>query len=308
MKTRSSISLLLLTLAASATAFAANGTFNRTLTVSGPPTVSIATGSGYLHITAGSASEVRIQAKVSTENGWSFGLHGSENERVQQILSNPPIVQNGNAITIGATNGNSSDLLRNIQIDYDVTLPAATTLKALTGSGDIQIAHINSVVYVQTGSGDIQLNDIGPAPHVGTGSGSIRAEGVHGAASLETGSGDIELQQQAPGDVKAQTGSGSLRLHGVNGALRAGTGSGDVEIDGNPTSDWRLSTGSGTVRVGLNPSAHYTVNASTSSGDIHVGQHITLQESLDKQHIVGTVNGGGPTLRITTSSGDIDLR
>ena len=57
----------------------------------------------------------------------------------------------------------------------------------------------------------------------------------------------------------------------------------------------------------MNPAAHFTVNASTDSGAVRVAQSISLENSLDRQHIVGTVNGGGPTLRLTTSSGDISI-
>ena len=167
---------------------------------------------------------------------------------------------------------------------------------------------MNSLVAAETGSGDIRLNNVGPTPHVTTGSGSIRAQGVHGAAFLETGSGDIEFNQQAAGDVKAETGSGSIRLHGVNGAVRAGTGSGDLEIDGNPASDWKLESGSGSVHLSLGSQAHYTLNASTSSGGINVSAPINRQNGADKEHIVGTVNGGGPTVKIATGSGDITVK
>ena len=33
-----------------------------------------------------------------------------------------------------------------------------------------------------------------------------------------------------------------------------------------------------------------------------------MQASLNKQHIVGAVRGGGPTVRISTSSGDITVK
>jgi hypothetical protein len=287
------------------TAFAAEGTFSRSLSVSGAPTITIATGSGYIHVSTGPQGEVRINARVKTEHSWFGG--GSDADRVRQITDNPPIVQNGNAITVGSSNGDSSRF-RNISIDYDVVLPAATTLKVASGSGDIQVANVMSLVSAETGSGDIHIANVGPTPRVSTGSGSIRAEGVHGAASLETGSGDIEFNQQAAGDVKAQTGSGSIRLHGVNGALKAETGSGDIEIDGNPASEWRLESGSGSVRLSLNPQARYTLNASTSSGSVNVSAPIVMQTGLDKQHIAGSVHGGGPTIRINTGSGDITVR
>ena len=252
-----------------------------------------------------SQSEVRINAKVRSEHSW-FGSGGSDTDRVNQITSNPPIVQSGNAITIGPSSDSSK--YRNISIDYDVILPASTTLKVDSGSGTIEVSNVISLVSAETGSGDIHLNNVGPTPHVTTGSGSIRAQGVHGAAYLETGSGDIEFNQQVAGDVKAETGSGSIRLHGVNGGVRAGTGSGDVEIDGNPASEWKLETGSGSVRLALNPQAHYTLNASTGSGGINISAPFNKQSGLDKQHISGTVNGGGPTVKIGTGSGDITVR
>ena len=292
--------------AMTATAFAAEGTFSRTLSVSGAPTISVATGSGYIHVTTGSQSEVRINAKVKSEHGWSFNTRGTDSDRVRQITSNPPIVQSGNAITIGPSASDESQY-RNIEIDYDVTLPAATTLKVASGSGDIEVGNVTSLVSAATGSGNIHLNNVGATPHVSTGSGTIRADGVHGAASLETGSGDIELHQEQAGDVKAQTGSGTIRLHGVNGGVRVGSGSGDIEVDGNPSTDWKLITGSGSVRLSLVSSARYSLNASTSSGNITVPQPLTLQDSLNKQHIVGTMNGGGPILKISTGSGDISV-
>jgi len=308
MKTTIIRTLSLMALAGATTvAFAASGTFSRTLSVNGAPTISVSTGSGHIHVTTGSQSEVRIDAKVSTEHGWSFTGHGSDEDRVREITSNPPIVQNGNAITIGPSSGDW-ERYRNISIDYDVVLPAATTLKVGTGSGDVEVSNVTMLLSAQTGSGDVRLNNIGAAPHVGTGSGTIRAEGVHGAASLETGSGDIELHQELAGDVKAQTGSGSIRLYGVNGAVKAGTGSGDVEIDGYPASDWKLDTGSGSVHLSLNNQAHYTLNANTSSGSINVSAPITMQASLNKQHVVGTVRGGGATIRVSTGSGDITVK
>lgn len=296
---------LVLALATTGTALAAEGSFSRTLSVSGAPTISISTGSGYVHVSTGSQSEVRINARVKSEHSWFSG--GSDSDRVKQITDNPPIVQNGNAITIGSSNGDSNKF-RNISIDYDVVLPAATTLRVASGSGDLQVANVASLVSVETGSGDIHLANLGPTPHVTTGSGTIRAEGIHGSANLETGSGDIDFNQQAAGDVKAETGSGSVRLHGVNGAVKAETGSGDLEIDGNPASDWRLNSGSGSVRLSMNSQARYNLNASTSSGSVNVSTPIVMQTGLDKQHIVGSVRGGGPTVRISTGSGDITIR
>jgi hypothetical protein len=276
-----------LTLAAATTALAADSSFDRTLTVGSSPTVAVSTGSGYVHLHPGSDSQVHIVAHLHSSHGWMGG--GSDVEaRIQQIVNNPPIAQTGNAITIG--DHHNSDLYRNISIDYDITLPHASDIAATTGSGDIEVQDVGASLKAQSGSG------------------TVRAHGIKGPATLGTGSGDIELEQTGPGDVKAETGSGSIRLHGLSGALKAGTGSGDIEADGQPTTDWKLSTGSGSIHLGLGSSARFNLDADTGSGSINVAQPISMQGSLNHHHVAGVVNGGGPTIRANTGSGDIQIK
>src|SRR5664280_1130675 len=56
---RIAILIAALTLTATA-AFAAEGNFEKTLAVSGAPSLSVATGSGYVHVYSGSGSQVHI--------------------------------------------------------------------------------------------------------------------------------------------------------------------------------------------------------------------------------------------------------
>jgi hypothetical protein len=276
-----------LTLAAATAAFAADSSFDRTLNVSGSPNVSVSTGSGAIHLHSASGNQVHIIAHLHSSHGWMSG--GSDvDSRIQQIVNNPPIVQSGNDITIGERH-NNNDLYRNISIDYDISLPKSSAISAATGSGDVEIQEVGTTVKAQSGSG------------------SVRVHGVQGTVTLGTGSGDIELHQTGPGDVKAETGSGSIRLLGIAGALIASTGSGDIEAQGQPTTDWKVKTGSGTVRL-IVGNAHFNLDADTGSGDINVSQPITMQGSLNKHHVSGVVNGGGPTIRVGTGSGDIQIK
>src|SRR5579862_1824319 len=227
------------TLILAATTALADGNFDRTLNVSGAPNVSVSTGSGYIRIHPGSENQVHVVAHLHSSHGWMSG--GSDaDSRIQQIINNPPIVQNGNDITIGERHNN--DLFRNISVDYDITLPKSSSINASTGSGDLEIQDAGATVKAQSGSG------------------SVKVHGVQGPTTLGTGSGEIDLQQVGPGDVKAETGSGSIRLQGLAGALKASTGSGDIEAQGQPTSDWKLSTGSGSVHLTVG-NAHFNLDA-----------------------------------------------
>jgi hypothetical protein len=300
---RFAVLIAALTLTATA-AFAAEGTFERTLAVSGSPSLSVATGSGYVHVYSGSDSQVHIIGRVHVRRG-IFG--GDAEAKVRQIVADPPIRQAGNTIAIGANHSDSS-LFHNVSIDYEITMPRSTTLKAESGSGDLEIGGIEGVVTGETGSGEIKIDNIGANARLETGSGSIHARNVHGSATLQTGSGDLDLDLSGAGDVKAQTGSGSIRIRGVSGGLRAAAGSGEIEVTGNPAAEWRLQSGSGSIRANVGGAAKFTLNAETGSGSIHVEQPVLMQGALNKEHVVGTVNGGGPTLRASTGSGNIEIR
>jgi DUF4097 and DUF4098 domain-containing protein YvlB len=260
---------------------AADGTFDKTLHVNGTPTLSIATGSGYIHVSPSSGNEVHIIGHVHANRGLDFG---SADDRVKEVVSNPPIEQDGNEITVGKHTN-----YHNVSIDYDITTPRGTNLEASSGSGDLRVS------------------DLGGSLKANTGSGSIEANGLSGQVTLGTGSGDIRADMHSAPDVKAETGSGTIRLRGVNGGLYAETGSGDIEVDGQPGSNWKVQTGSGTVTLNTGGGAKFSLDATTGSGTVHSDPPITTHGSLERHHIMGDINGGGPTVRVETGSGDIRI-
>ncbi len=256
-------------------ALAAEATFERNLPVSGRVELSVSTGSGNIHLTRGTGNQVHIFGRVKSSWG------GSE-ERVREIAANPPIEQTGNIIRIGARHEN----LHNISIDYDIQAPENVFLEAGSGSGNIIV------------------DGVGENAKISTGSGNIHATGLRGGFSVGTGSGDIYAEQTGEGDVKAQTGSGNIELKNLHGGLHGGTGSGDIKVGGMPTSPWRLETGSGNVDFWAGNAA-LTLDASTGSGSIHSDREMMTQGTSDHHHVTGKLNGGGPTVRIETGSGDI---
>jgi len=255
----------------------AEATFDRTLTVSGQVQLSVSTGSGNIHLTRGAGNQVHVFGKVKA--GW-----GASEERVKEIAANPPIEQTGNIVRIGGHHEN----LHNISIDYEIQAPE------------------NAILDAGTGSGDITVEGVGETAKLSTGSGNIHATGLHGSFSASTGSGDVYAEQTGAGDVKASTGSGNMELRNLHGGLHAGTGSGNIKVGGAPTTDWKLGTGSGDVELWPG-SAGITLDASTGSGGIHCDHEIAMQGELNRHHVTGKLNGGGPTVRIVTGSGDIRI-
>lgn len=278
------------------------GTFEKTLTVNGPVDLEVFTHSGDVTVRAGSSGSVFIRGKIFVGDRW-FG--GSRDSDVHAIEQNPPIKQSGNSIHIDYVD------YHNISIDYEITVPADTTVRSHSGSGDQTIEGTKGNADIQTGSGDIKLSSLTGDIHVQTGSGNVRAHSIAGGVHGGTGSGDVEVEETGSGDVDLHTGSGNVNARGVHGGFRGSTGSGDVTAEGTQTSDWDIHTGSGTVRVRLPGNAAFDADISTSSGtvDVNAPVEMTVQGRIQemRKSIHGKVRGGGPVLRVRTGSGDIHI-
>ncbi len=264
-------------------ALAADASFERTLKVNGPVLLGVDTGSGNIHVSAGPVNSVHIVGHVHGSNGWFGGA--SSDEGVKQIAANPPLTQAGNIISLGHNFHEN-----NISIDYEITTPRGTDLRADSGSGDVRVEDNGGPVELKTGSGNVQ------------------ATGLSDNVSLESGSGNITATMLSASDVKAQTGSGDITLSNVKSGLWAHTGSGSLKISGRPLAAWRLETGSGDATLDTG-GAPLSLNATTGSGDIqYSGGQLKQTSSGTKQHLTGDANGGGPQVRVNTGSGDIHIR
>lgn len=322
MKRKLQISVIGILLVMSTATFAAvEGNFDRTLKVRGRVDLDVQSGSGNITVRQGDSSSVVIHGHVKASESW-FNTGGlSADEKVKRIEQNPPIEQNGNSIRIGHIEEES--LRNNISITYDITVPKDTSIQSHTGSGDQRISGVSGPVRANTGSGNLTISDVGSEVRANAGSGDLRISNVQGRLYTETGSGninanaiaggfdaragsgDITFEQNGSGSVRAETGSGNIHLHNVSGGLEAGAGSGDVEVQGTMASDWRIHTGSGEVEVKLPASAKFNIDARSNSGNVEVHHPVTMQGTLKRNHIEGTVNGGGELLDISTGSGTI---
>jgi hypothetical protein len=53
--------------------------------------------------------------------------------------------------------------------------------------------------------------------------------------------------------------------------------------------------------------APLTLDAESGSGGIHTDREMLTQGSMNTHHVTGKLNGGGPTVRIETGSGEIRI-
>ena len=170
-----------------------------------------------------------------------------------------------------------------------------------TGGGNIQVEHCAGRVKATTGGGSIDLGDIG------------------GSAEISTGGGSIRLAS-AKGLVRAETGGGSIELMGVPSA-RAETGAGGIEVKfvgaGGERNDSLLETSAGDITVYLAPNVNLNIRAAIEAANGH-----TISSEFPEIRVTtegadygpktvtaeGSLNGGGPVLKVRTTTGDICIR
>lgn len=141
------------------------------------------------------------------------------------------------------------------------------------------------------GSGDMTLHGLTGYVSAGTGSGNIQASGLSGPASLRAGSGDITASAFSGTRLTLSDGSGNITVGGLSSAyVHATSGSGDIVITFTkiPTSVY-ASTGSGNVTLILPRGVLYNVNASTDSGNSHVG----VRTSSASRYLITAKAGSG---------------
>ncbi|HET9086979.1 MAG TPA: DUF4097 family beta strand repeat-containing protein [Acidobacteriaceae bacterium] len=284
-------------------AFAADITFHRSLSSSGPVALKVCTNSGTVVVTGAEGNKVEISAKIHNSKWSAFG----NTERMKAIAADPPVIQSGNVVHVGNQETCGRHLLQNIAIDYVISVPKSSSVVVNSGSGDIHVATIQSFVRAASGSGSIKATDIGPASRLETGSGTVDIQSAHGDVKAISGSGDLAIRDSDVTEARLRAGSGNITAINLQGGLRANTGSGSLTLSGSPGSDWKIETGTGTIRCHLNANSKFTLDAETGSGAVHSKLPMPNSGHGTNSELRGPVNGGGPIVKMSTGSGDIEI-
>jgi hypothetical protein len=285
---------------------AEEGSFDRTLSVTGPVQLEVRTGSGSIEVTAGASGSVEIHGVIRARSGFFSGSDAAD--KIRRIEESPPIEQEGNVIRVGGRAMEEESLYEGVSISYRIVTPSETALVSKSGSGSQTLGDVKGPVEATAGSGSIRIDGVGGSLQVKTGSGSIDARAVQGAITASAGSGRIELEQTGEGDVSVHSGSGGVRVRGVRGGLSVSTSSGSIRAQGEMARDWSLEASSGGITVELPPDASFELDASTNSGGIDSERPLTVTGRMSRRTLRGTVGTGGPRLEVETSSGSIVIR
>lgn len=176
--------------------------------------------------------------------------------------------------------------------DLTVRLPRGAMLSASSGNGDVRVADAGRDVRASSGNGDVEVRGAGGAVRASTGNGPVTVSGARGGVTASSGNGRITVET-SEGPVKASTGNGSIDVRMAS--LRG------VE-------DMEFSSGNGRVTVRLPADFAGRLDLGTGRGDAYSDFPITVQGRLQRSRLQGTVGSGGPTVRLRSGNGDVEVR
>jgi DUF4097 and DUF4098 domain-containing protein YvlB len=295
----------------------ANGSFNRTLNVTGPIRLEVAIASGDVVIGGSADGRVHIKADVRASG---FTLVNPQ-QRIDELVANPPIEQKGDIIRIG------KDLtrLRNITISYTIEVPRETEVSTTVASGSQTIHGVRGPVKVVGVTGPIRVNQIDRFAQLTTASGSIdasdmgddvRATSASGKVTLSNVTGDVNINAvsgssqitKLGGRVEATTATGSIDVAGAKSDVQIRAASGHVTVQGDPggSTYWNLNTVSGPVRLSVPQNTNFQLSAEAVSGQIHADIPIVIEEQ-GKHSLRARMGDGGGRVEVHTVTGEIRL-
>jgi DUF4097 and DUF4098 domain-containing protein YvlB len=219
------------------------------------------------------------------------------------------------ALTLSANRGDVN--INGITGDVQASLNddnATLTLQNITGgvtieghSGNIDISDVSGTVHLQGEFfGDTHLERVGGQVRFETNRTQFSATRLDDEFSVEKDSLDAD---QLLGPVVLKTSDKNITLDRVQGDMDVTDSNGSVAVTHTPPLGVvEILNHHGSVDVGLPGSAGFVLNAQTRNGDMENDFGLSTVDQNESHSLRGTVAGGGPTVTIETTDGDVTVR
>lgn len=215
------------------------------------------------------------------------------------------------------------------KIHFLITVPQHYNVNVDTASGDISVANLTGDVRVNTSDASLSFEKITGTVSGHTTGGSIEAVAVTGDVQARTSGGALRFGA-IQGFISGRTSGGSIKAVDCNGGIEVRTSGGNIWLGGirrnvtartsggsiqatmktQPQSECSLRTSGGAITCTLIPDVAVDLEAKTSGGSVSTDFAVEpiIQGKLPKSRLEGSINGGGPLLKLRTSGGNISLQ
>jgi hypothetical protein len=145
--------------------------------------------------------------------------------------------------------------------------------------------------------------------------GELRAEGLAGAVDLEAQNAEVRLDkpERSKGSLRVNATGGEVVINGLRSDARIDARNAQISVSlAAPAPLVIYNTGGDPVELTLPPGG-FDLDAATTGGRIpddtirDLGLTVTAKDDANEQRVSGSVKGGGPTITIRATGGDIRL-
>ena len=176
----------------------------------------------------------------------------------------------------------------------DFTVEDAVAVRLNTRGSEVRLARISGESTLQMQGGD------------------LRAAGLLGAVEIESSAADITLEdlQDARGPLRINATGGSVSIRGLGSEARIDGREADIEVTFDRAAPVAIFNTGDRIQI-TPPRDGFTLDAVATGGRITIPDALAPQISSsatpdDKEHRAsGIVNGGGPSITIRATRGDI---
>jgi hypothetical protein len=303
--------------------------------------VIVSTSAGGISVSGQSGQTPRIEVYIRGNNGRELSKEEIQKRLTEDYDMN--ISVNGHELSAIVKNKhNFSNWTRSMSISFKIYVPqqVTTSLKTSggcieldnlkgnetfsTSGGGLRIDKLSGIIHGRTSGGGIDVSNSNEDIDLSTSGGGITAKNCSGKIKLMTSGGGIELAN-LKGNILAHTSGGGVEGSNIEGELSTNTSGGGIDLKGMSCS-LEASTSAGNLVAQMTKLGKY-LKLSASSGNIEIelpqkaGLDLDIRgESINpskisgfsgewsKNHINGSVNGGGIPVSAHASGGDINMK
>ncbi|MFT3868944.1 MAG: DUF4097 family beta strand repeat-containing protein [Nibricoccus sp.] len=198
-----------------------------------------------------------------------------------------------------------------VTLSFVVKVPRACNLDLVTTEGDITIGNLDGSIHARTEAGAIFTGEVKGAVQATSLRGDISVTACSGELTITAKSGNVTVGR--PGGLTKISGSGGLiEVQNARGNLRVDADGADIKVGfAHPcTESAELRAAGGDIEVILDTRSICTIRANSSRfGQVKLKNFPGAIESGEagSSHVVATLNGGGPLVKIDASGGNVRL-
>ncbi len=174
-------------------------------------------------------------------------------------------------------------------VDYRILLPLRSSVQIRSTAADIELSNIE---------GEVQVDNTAGRTH---------GEFLFGPVTVRQPQGEVDLLW-VEGDIRIKSSSAAISVQQSRGAIDLMTLSGEVKIQTELDSprDYFVETSSGSITFIIPEASSGVLNIETQSGDVQTEMPVAIR-SISHNRLLGEFGRGGPTIRLSSTSGDVTV-